>query len=1611
MSNYFETDSWPNEFDEFPTHHALTLPSKIIKRIAQYLDFQHDRFNFCLVNKRWTPAATEILWSEPIFNTPDSFHSFCRSVRQSRSCALRVRVLDLCAPEDELVNLFAPVLKSERQEHQKMRTYVLSKPNSIMNLVRSCENLKSIKIYGWNLNDNHIQSLIQYCSGLEEFRVVGNQNLSQFSVYSLINCIPILRVLDLDGAFVLSDNFAETLATKCSQLTSLKICTDMMSVRGFDILAGKLTRLKELVLQNCSQLSDENIEQFVRNNSSIRKMLLSGDKLSIRSFQAIISSLEDLRHLDLRCLKEMSHTIKWVTALGQNLHTILLDNLSVDDDLIDILSNNCKHVEIFGLSRCPFVTDRSIDSIAEHSENLRIVNLVGCHKITDTCLRILANKACYTLVQLLIDSCGFFDPAGVRWFVSNTFKLVRITFCKMPSISESFVYQFTTERYSDLDDSIDRCTIEGDNLKKLAQYNNQNSNSLESIQNPHEKRLSNENNSLQNMHNLSEIQINALAIELGLSSDVLNRAMKKILDSDRSPASTSVIGDEFSHSNHNMSVKSVGNINHEHSSRDSSRRTSKEFYENSVNEPISTISRRHTISSISSNSTQQFPPETLSSVIKKTQSGWSSINVKLPSLHRNSVDFERGNLSTSENLSTSNSLESTSSIQPKITNAITDDTFDKHEFNENLENEQKKISNEQQQQQQQHVERSKSKDPVRPTEQFVFEQNTSFPTYSEPNRQSTSHQIYSEPSSSFRDLQQQNLKSRSISPESMLIETDSHTLPINDEEIARPSSALSDQSANSLIDFSPSWNGMNTHYDLGGWEELGITASESVDHSQYQSFGQTSVSSQQFEWSGNQWGSSVEQTTNVSDNSKEKITEIIDENENLGFQTNMMNGKGNHIIEKIDKGKAPSVVTNEVIRATTSSNFNKDFFSDQKFNKKELNNDFTYQNLEESEWPETSTKSTPTHLNEEEWPILGEVSKIKDSKKSVDMDFNQTSINFLSVWGSNKKWTSDTASPNPEPPTPPIWDPNEVNNMTWLPIQEAKAPIYFKKKHTPVVNFDLDDCEGWGAPPTKCIPWNDSRQGYCFELIEEQKETTFWSLQNGNWVNVSEENHITEQISEYSSDGSNVRQMTRTRFGRQEIQSRSSDAPWDELRQQVRNGSEERGLTMSEAGEIIGNVVIELDSSDNETPKDKDKNKKKDHLNYEIQNEEEFHERLGNPQWIPKHEWLQNENCVDYPKPEINGDLINFDLPDISDSKSSSDDSEEPLSSTPNRDEDSKIIRKPDSHPEWENSLNLTGKEINIDLTFDDNIPLEDTGLENDSWFANDIIATTRNEQKRREEIIKEVESDLLINLDSNQDQESKSNANNYSNFFGTISKDIAELNNSLYDSATYSNISPTNSTNCDLMDDSMDLYYFNRNENNNALMSLNNDSRSLSPQLNCNIRNFKHSTDMVSNQRSDTNGSIVEDMMEFKTTYQTDDTRSTISMRDISDDFPEVNLVSSITTHDIKKNKSQYKTIDDQEEISDISYSMPNGGDPSYNLDGDDNKFNIFVETPLNGRQILEMRVDDDADTAAANFCRTWQMSEYQEGLKGLIVKAMKKKLRQRKKRLARDKENLESV
>ncbi|CAH1761190.1 11350_t:CDS:2 [Entrophospora sp. SA101] len=507
LKNTYSTD-----FDEIglSLRPALRLQFKTIKNIAQYLESQQDKLNFCLVNRAWTPAATETLWSEPNFKTLDSLHSFLHVVGNSKECALRVRVLNLCAPDENNVSSFVPVLRSARPEHQIMSAYFLSKPNFIIKIAMLCENIQRIKIYGWNLYDNHIQSLYQYCSDLKEILIIGNKKLTHMAFFPLMNCI---HVLDLDGIFDLADNFAMALANKCPGVTSLKLSTKVMTEKGFDVLANKLTRLNNLILQNCLHLTDQNIQHFAQQNSKLKNFQLLGKSLTIKSFKVVMDHLKELEYFDFRCLQKiscLSTEIQWLKPLCQNLQVIILENLPIDDNTITIITIHCKQIVKFAISNCPYVTDNSINSIAENEKKLSIIDLHYCHNITDISLKYLGYRSSASLTRVIIESCGFFVPETIQWFVKVVPKLEKIVFNGTPSITNSFIYQFATEKlngnYYLMDHT--KCTIEKENIKKLAQF--------------------------QNMPNIfQEDKINELAIELGFPADVIDNAIRKVFGNEQ----------------------------------------------------------------------------------------------------------------------------------------------------------------------------------------------------------------------------------------------------------------------------------------------------------------------------------------------------------------------------------------------------------------------------------------------------------------------------------------------------------------------------------------------------------------------------------------------------------------------------------------------------------------------------------------------------------------------------------------------------------------------------------------------------------------------------------------------------------------------------------------------------------------------------------------------------------------------------------------------------------------------------------------------------------------------------------------------------------------------
>ncbi|CAG8811898.1 25176_t:CDS:2, partial [Dentiscutata erythropus] len=163
---------------------------------------------------------------------------------------------------------------------------------------------------------------------------------------------------------------------------------------------------------------------------------------------------------------------------------------------------------------------------------------------------------------------------------------------------------------------------------------------------------------------------------------------------------------------------------------------------------------------------------------------------------------------------------------------------------------------------------------------------------------------------------------------------------------------------------------------------------------------------------------------------------------------------------------------------------------------------------------------------------------------------------------------------------------NPNNDWSPLNIQEAKIPVYFQKQISPI--FDIDEIEGWGEPPRNPISWNDSHQGYCKELIEEQKKTTFWAIQNGVWVNVSEETEtkVSERIS------NNIRNNI---IKRGEI--------WDKIKKQTRSYYDFRNEENRKAADFIyeeENDLINFDLSDISDSKNSSDGTNKTHETTEV---------------------------------------------------------------------------------------------------------------------------------------------------------------------------------------------------------------------------------------------------------------------------------------------------------------------------------------------------------------------------------------------------------------------------
>ena len=146
-----------------------------------------------------------------------------------------------------------------------------------------------------------------------------------------------------------------------------------------------------------------------------------------------------------------------------------------------------------------------------------------------------------------------------------------------------------------------------------------------------------------------------------------------------------------------------------------------------------------------------------------------------------------------------------------------------------------------------------------------------------------------------------------------------------------------------------------------------------------------------------------------------------------------------------------------------------DYINNEPSDKSDSDSSSTYNTQVHTSYQQSNSNKPKSYHSE--WPTLSEASKNGESRKNSETDLGAWGqVDITSAWGKPKKWISETETKKPEskPPTN-TWNPDDVNQFTWTPIQESKQPLFRRKRNAPT-HFEFDDNEGWGTTSNKIHP-------------------------------------------------------------------------------------------------------------------------------------------------------------------------------------------------------------------------------------------------------------------------------------------------------------------------------------------------------------------------------------------------------------------------------------------------------------------------------------------------------------------------------------------------------------
>ncbi|KAI7872426.1 hypothetical protein BDF14DRAFT_1753342 [Spinellus fusiger] len=408
---YISNESWLFDIDT-KSHGFMDLPHSIVERICRYLPTQHDRYVACFINPLWSTSATSVLWETPEIRNPQAFKLFHRAIRTSKRSALSVRHLKLCLPDIHYNTLFRPIARSALSRHN-LKDLFLADPNGIISIARLCERLKSLTVYGRQIETSHLEQLAAILVDLHSFCIIGHNTGSQ-EPFQMISFLPRLVSLTLDGAFPMTAAFINTLKSRCHKLTHLQFSMEAATKETFYFFSTGHGSIKELTLTGLGRFRLKQMECIVHSFPQLTRLCLDGvRRCSFSSIRVILQHCPSLAHLEIRALDEPTAAELFPLANDPqhlSLHTLLVENVTIENSRLHYLTTAAPHLQTLGISN-GLITDSGLKRACQSLPYLSTLDIEHCPHITTVTLQALTVST--SLREIIIVRCGEMTPRDV----------------------------------------------------------------------------------------------------------------------------------------------------------------------------------------------------------------------------------------------------------------------------------------------------------------------------------------------------------------------------------------------------------------------------------------------------------------------------------------------------------------------------------------------------------------------------------------------------------------------------------------------------------------------------------------------------------------------------------------------------------------------------------------------------------------------------------------------------------------------------------------------------------------------------------------------------------------------------------------------------------------------------------------------------------------------------------------------------------------------------------------------------------------------------------------------------------------------------------------------